>query len=340
MSVGRQGWEGTGQRAGVCASAVVLFLFSARVLAQVGAVEGTVRDDNGKPHPGVAVEIAGPSLIEGVWRTTTDGEGRYKFTTAPVGAFTIAFRSRGFSTLLHTNIYLTSNYTAPVDAQLTPGDMSEVVVVKHEGPRTYVSGQRYLPKPEPFAEASELVQQLGQFPASLPATGRSDGKPDPAELRRRRVYDELLTPSFIAVGALVPAIVVGLSDPDVQVRRNVALFLAAAGGSWYELPKPRLDLRPYLTALTAALGDADSRVRALSAQAVGVIGPGASSAVPALIALLAKPDEGSRNSACIGLAGIGPSARAALPALRQALSDPSADVRSFAARAISMIDQQ
>jgi HEAT repeat protein len=150
------------------------------------------------------------------------------------------------------------------------------------------------------------------------------------------MYDELR----LLGDASVPAIVAGLSDPDVQVRRNVALFLGAAGGSWHAPQKPRLDLRPYLSALTAALSDADNRVRGLSAQTIGIIGPGASSAVPALIALLAKPDEGNRGSACIGLAGIGPSARAALPALRQTLSDPSANVRFFAARAISKIEGQ
>ena len=138
----------------------------------------------------------------------------------------------------------------------------------------------------------------------------------------------------------MPVITRGLFDPDVQVRRNVALFLAAtAGGLLYGPQKPRLDIHPYLEALTIALTDADSRVRGLSAQAVGYIGSDASSAVPALIALLVNRDEGSRNSACLGLAGIGPNSRAALPALRQALSDPSPDVRFFAARAIDKIQE-
>jgi HEAT repeat protein len=188
------------------------------------------------------------------------------------------------------------------------------------------------------ARASDLVQQLGQFRASLPATGRSDGRPDPTEVRRSQLYDELRELG----DELAPAVVRGLADPNVQVRRNVALFLNATGDTWNDRnsTEPRLDLRPYLRALTAALSDADSRVRGLSARAIGTIGPGASTAVPALIALLAMPDDGNRGSAWIGLAGIGPSARAALPALRQALSDPSANVRFFATRAISRIEQQ
>jgi HEAT repeat protein len=154
-------------------------------------------------------------------------------------------------------------------------------------------------------------------------------------VRRNQVYDDLR-----ALGdALVPAIGQGLTDPDVQVRRNVALFLNAEGSSYSSFwGRPRLDIRPYLPALAAALADADSRVRGLSAHAIGLIGPEARSAVPVLITLLANPNEGSRGSACIALVGIGPPARAALPALRKALSDSSLNVRFQALRAIGSVN--
>jgi HEAT repeats len=183
--------------------------------------------------------------------------------------------------------------------------------------------------------ADELVAELRQFPAALPGMAPSNGVPDPKEERRHTLYDRLWT-----LGpAALPALGRGLADPDVQVRRNVALFLGVAGGTWYEPTRSRLDIRPCLAALTVALADPDARVRQLAAQAVGAIGAGASSAVPALIALLGSPDEGSRNSACIGLTGIGSGAREALPALQKALSDPSADVRRFAQRAIETIER-
>lgn len=183
--------------------------------------------------------------------------------------------------------------------------------------------------------ADELVAELRQFPPGLPATGPSNGIPDPKEERRQALYDRL----WSLGPAALPALRRGLADPDVQVRRNVALFLGIAGGPWYEPARPRLDIRPCLAALIAALSDPDARVRQLAAQAVGGIGEEASSAVPALITLLGSEDEGSRNTACIGLAGIGPGAREALPALRKALSDPSAEVRQFAQRAIAVIDK-
>ncbi len=183
-------------------------------------------------------------------------------------------------------------------------------------------------------QADQLVLELRQFPASLPATVRSDGSSVPIEEQRRRVYGQIRA---LGTGAL-PALARGLAGPDVQVRRNVALFLNVVAGNWYEASQPRLNIQACLPGLIAAVKDRDARVRALSAQAIGEIGPSAVAAVPSLVALLGDSEEGSRNSACIGLAGIGPAAREALPALRRALSDPSADVRRFAQRAIGKIE--
>jgi HEAT repeat protein len=190
------------------------------------------------------------------------------------------------------------------------------------------------PQQEEPNSADDLVRQLGAFPASLPASARSDGSIDPIEQRRQELYARLRA---LGQGAL-PALARGLANSDIQIRRNAALFLNVAAGSWSTLAGPKLDIQPCLPELITALHDVDPRVRALAAQAIGEIGPMAASAVPGLVALLGNPDEGSRNSACIGLTGIGPAAREALPALQRALSDPSPDVRRFAQRAIAKID--
>jgi HEAT repeat protein len=188
---------------------------------------------------------------------------------------------------------------------------------------------------QPGLSAKQLVAELRQFQASLQQGAPSNGVLDPIEQKRRSVYDQL----WKHEPAALPALIDGLADPDVEIRRNVALFLNVAAGGWYERTRPRLDIYGCLTALIAALADSDSRVRGLAAQAVGAIGPAASPAVPALIALLESAEEGSRNSACIGLTGIGPGARAALPSLRKALSDPSPDVKRIAQRAIDAIER-
>jgi HEAT repeat protein len=137
----------------------------------------------------------------------------------------------------------------------------------------------------------------------------------------------------------LPALCRGLADSDVQVRRNVALFLGVAGGDWHDRGRARLDSKDCVPSLARAPADSDGRVRELAAQAVGASGAAGVSAVPALIVLLGSPSEGDRNTACIGLAGIGTAAKDALPALKKALSDPSADVRSFAKRALERIER-
>jgi HEAT repeat protein len=180
----------------------------------------------------------------------------------------------------------------------------------------------------------DLVRELATLPASLRAGARSDGTPDPVETRRQAIYRRLSARGESAM----PALARGLKDPDVRLRRNVALFLSVAGGGWQAPSQPKLNIGSCLRALTEALADSDARVRQLAAQAIGAIGPAGATAVPALVRLLDDhDDEGSRNTACIGLAGIGPAASDALPALRKALNDPSKDVRRFAQLAIDRI---
>jgi hypothetical protein len=189
--------------------------------------------------------------------------------------------------------------------------------------------------PAVLQSADELVQALHQFPASLPGVAPSNGVLPPIERLRNEIYDRLWSLGSVAV----PALCRGLGDSDVQVRRNVALFLGVSGGNWYDRGRPRLAIEVCVPSLVGALADRDGRVKELAAQAVGATGAAGAPAVPALIGLLASPNEGERNTACIGLAGIGPAAKAALPALKKALSDPSADVQRFARRAIEGIDR-
>lgn len=182
-------------------------------------------------------------------------------------------------------------------------------------------------------DATVLVEQLRALSTPIRAMG-----PDTAEeTLRRSVYQQLLVLDSEAVTALAQ----GLRDPDVGMRRNVALAFGVLGGGWwpFECGQRKADISAALPALLGALADADPSVRGWSAQAIGGIGANAASAVPALVELLANDDEGSRNSACIALRGIGPPASAALPALRRAREDPSSDVRRFAALAIESIEQ-
>jgi HEAT repeat protein len=183
------------------------------------------------------------------------------------------------------------------------------------------------------AGADGIVQQLRHLPPALPASAPSDGRVDPVEEQRRDLYRQLRQRGAEAL----PALAHGLADPDVRLRRNVALALNVLAGGWFDGSQERMDIRAVLPALTTALQDDDGTVRAWSAQAIGAIGPDGARAVPALVTLLGRADEGSRAGACLALYGIGPAAGDALPALERALTDPSADVRRFARRAVDRI---
>jgi HEAT repeat protein len=185
-------------------------------------------------------------------------------------------------------------------------------------------------------EAPVLVHALGEFPAEL--DGRiqgSTGQRTPVEQRREALYVELRRLG----DAAIPALRSGLADPDVHVRRNVALYLTFEGGNYAKHAAAGLDVAPFVPQLVAALRDEDERVMELAAQALEHAGLKAASAVPDLIRLVEHRSEAVRNSACIGLAGIGPAAREALPVLRRALDDPSKDVKHFARRAIGKIER-
>ncbi len=111
-----------------------------------------------------------------------------------------------------------------------------------------------------------------------------------------------------------------------------------SGGWWtFECGPAEVDISSALPTLVIAFKDSDFYVRAWAAQAVGNLGPGAASAVPALIELLTDDVE-ARGSACLALGQIGAAAKAALPMLHAALADTNESVRRFAARAILQIE--
>lgn len=192
--------------------------------------------------------------------------------------------------------------------------------------------------------AGAVVAKLRQLPLPMRRSpqGPSSSNTTPAplpdlEAKRQRVYEELH-----ALGpASVPALARALRDPDPEMRRDVAVALDVVGGGWWHFPDggPKLDLRPALPALLAALQDSDSGVRTWAAQDISDMGVGAASAVPRLRAMLHSPDSGSRGTACSALGAIGLPARAALRDLQRARDDSSPEVRQSARDAIARINR-
>ena len=181
-------------------------------------------------------------------------------------------------------------------------------------------------------DLTAVVEEMQGISMQISAIGRSDGRPDPVEIKKEKILARLAASDQESIPPLVKA----LHDKDVQMRRNACLvFIQLAnpfGGD-----RPRVDIKSALPDLIEATHDSDADVRAWAALALGEMGPDATSAVPDLVRLLKDPDEGPRNTANIALSGFGPEAKAALPALTGALNDESEDVRSVVQAAISRI---
>jgi hypothetical protein len=100
----------------------------AAVFAQ-GAIAGTVRDPSGAALPGVVVEASSPALIEKTRTAVADAAGQYRIEDLRPGTFKVRFTLAGWSPYERKGIELTGTSTATVNAQLSPGRLTEVVTV-------------------------------------------------------------------------------------------------------------------------------------------------------------------------------------------------------------------
>jgi HEAT repeat protein len=156
----------------------------------------------------------------------------------------------------------------------------------------------------------------------------------------------------------VPALVQALHDDDAHVRFVAASALDALGytGSetipvWQTMlssdnPLPAIRglahcgtaAAPAVPRLIELLQDRDSEIRWNAARTLGLIGPQAKAAVPALISALKKDDDPLvREHAAEALGDIGPDAKDAVEPLTAALKDPDARVRRDAVRSLGQI---
>src|SRR2546426_11451789 len=63
-----------------------------------GAIVGTVSDADGRPLPGVSVEVTSPNL-QGTRTAVTSGDGRYRFSSLPPGVYKITATLTGMGTV-------------------------------------------------------------------------------------------------------------------------------------------------------------------------------------------------------------------------------------------------
>jgi hypothetical protein len=140
--------------------AVAAVLLPTAAYAQEGQIAGTVRDTSGALMPGVTVEVSSPALIEKMRTVITDGNGAYRLTNLPVGTYKVVFSLSGFTKQERDNVELTSGFTAPVNATMSVGQLTETVMVSGAAPVVDIQNAR------------EVVNFTGEQIRELP-TGRN-----------------------------------------------------------------------------------------------------------------------------------------------------------------------
>jgi hypothetical protein len=112
----------------------VLGLCTAPLRAQIdaGRVTGTVTDQSGAVVNGAKVTLTNNDT--GVASTKITADGIYTFPAVLPGTYTVRVESTGFSTHVTENVVVHVQQVATVDAQLTPGKVTEQVVVNTTTP--------------------------------------------------------------------------------------------------------------------------------------------------------------------------------------------------------------
>jgi len=120
--------------------AAVLSLFiwlcgTAAAGAQVlyGSIVGNVTDSTGGALPGATVTITHQETRR-TRETTTNAEGRYTFTAVQTGTYTVGVALQGFKAFIRSNVVVTLNSVARVDAAMPIGELAESITVSAARP--------------------------------------------------------------------------------------------------------------------------------------------------------------------------------------------------------------
>lgn len=93
-----------------------------------GSISGAITDERQGVIPSATVTARNVATNES--RTAqTDGEGRYRFESLPVGAYELIVEAGGFAKYVRSGLTLDVNQRAVIDVSLTPAGAQEVVTV-------------------------------------------------------------------------------------------------------------------------------------------------------------------------------------------------------------------
>ena len=107
---------------------IVLLAFAAPSWAQTlfqGRIDVTVVDAQGRPIPGVLVEVGGAASQS----QTTDDKGEAHFLNLSPGRYTVTANLSGFRTFRADNIEVAAGISVPLNIPLSVGGVTEAVQV-------------------------------------------------------------------------------------------------------------------------------------------------------------------------------------------------------------------
>jgi len=108
--------------------ALAMVMACSRTTFAQSTISGQVKDPSGAAMPGVRVDAASPTLIEGSRSVITTSDGRYAIVDVRPGLYTITFTIHGFSSV-QRHVEVRANLTTPVDAEMAIGSVEEIVNV-------------------------------------------------------------------------------------------------------------------------------------------------------------------------------------------------------------------
>lgn len=98
-----------------------------------GAITGVATDANGAAIPGVTV-TATRSLDGQGYQTSSNDEGKFSLVDLSPGLYEVRFETRGFMTLLLTDVLVRASNITELSATLQPGGVTQTVTVTSSGP--------------------------------------------------------------------------------------------------------------------------------------------------------------------------------------------------------------
>lgn len=108
---------------------LVLFPSFAFTQKNTGAIEGTVKDNENRPIPGVSITASSSSLIGGSTKTFSGTDGFYRFPVLPSGTYEVQAELSGFQNVTQKELRIFVGKTLTVDFQLELQTVKETVEV-------------------------------------------------------------------------------------------------------------------------------------------------------------------------------------------------------------------